>query len=407
VTALFQLTPSQVDFGVGVLRAVGKVVGLGLLSVVVAAAAALVYRWYTRERIPAWITAMFSGAAVTVPLQAIGLFRAVTDPAADPGVIFEPTTVLVNVVTLGVAVLVSPAGLAVGDRLATGVFAVAGAREVDAEVSRLVRAVGRVRGIELPESADDIGDIDGYEPVPRDRKEALAGKTLLFSRRLRDGELAERFVERLKSDYGVGHVDVDLTDDGEVAYLAVGRRAAGLGPTIAPGTAAVAVRADPGAGASAGDVVQLWRVGDDGRPERVASAELRATAGDVATVVLDEKDAAGLNPDAEYRLLTLPHEPGAEREFTSLLRAADETMDAVTVEPGSELVGATVGATEVTVAAVKPADGAAEAIPSRARTLDVGDVVYVVARPEAIRRVARRATASADASTPADAERRR
>ncbi|RDI73132.1 potassium transporter TrkA [Halopelagius longus] len=367
---------------------------------VAAAAVAVVYRWYTKERIPAWITAMFAGSAVAVPRQAVGLFRAATDPAASAAAVFEPTTMLMNVAALGLAVLVAPTGLAIGDRIATDVFAVAGAREIDAEVGRLVRTVGRVRGIRLPDSADDIGDIDGYEPVTEDRKEAMAGKTLLFPRRLRDGELVERVTERLKTDYGVGHVDVELAKDGAVTYLAVGRRAAGIGPTLAPGTAAVAVRADPGAGASAGDAVQLWRVGPGGEPERAATAELRVAAGDVATVVLDEDEAAELDPEESYRIITLPNEPGAEHEFGSLLRAADETMESVTVEAGSELDGLTLRETDATVVAVKPADGTVEAIPSRSRELGPGDVVYVVARPETIRRVSRRA-AAAEADAPA------
>lgn len=381
---------------------VGEVLGLGVLAAVTAAAAALVYRWYTRERIPAWITAMVGGSAVAVSRQAVGLFRAATDPMVDSPAVFEPTTMLVNVSALGLAVLVAPTGLAIGDRIATNVFAVSGAREIDAEVSRLVRTVGRVRGIELPESADGIEDIDGYEPVTEDRKEALAGKTLLFPRRLRDGELVERFTERLKTDYGVGHVDVEIAKDGTVTYLAVGRRAAGIGPTLAPGTAAVAVRADPGAGASAGDAVQLWRAGPDGNPERAATAELRAAAGDVATVIVDEKEAAQLDPERSYRILTLPDEPGAEHEFGSLLRAADETMESVTVEAGSELDGLTLGETDTTVVAVKPSAGTVEAIPSRSRSLGAGDVLYVVARPEAIRRVSGRAAAPDDAPAAGD-----
>ncbi|SFG47271.1 hypothetical protein SAMN04488063_2161 [Halopelagius inordinatus] len=392
-----QLGLADVGIDAELAALVGEVLGLGVLAAVAAAAAALVYRWYTRERIPAWITAMVGGSAVAVSRQAVGLFRAATDPMVGSPAVFEPTTMLVNVSALGLAVLVAPTGLAIGDRIATNVFAVSGAHEIDAEVSRLVRTVGRVRGIELPESTDDIDDIDGYEPVTEERKATLAGKTLLFPRRLRDGELVERFTERLQTDHGVGHVDVEIDADGTVTYLAVGRRAAGIGPTLAPGTAAVAVRADPGAGASAGDAVQLWRTGPDGEPERAATAELRATAGDVATVVLDEKEAVQLDPAESYRILTLPDEPGAEHEFGSLLRAADETMESVTVQAGSELDGETLRAADATVAAVKPSDGVVEAIPSRSRSLGAGDVLYVVARPEAIRRVSGRAAATKDA----------
>jgi len=41
----------------------------------------------------------------------------------------------------------------------------------------------------------------------------------------------------------------------------------------------------------------------------------------------------------------------------------------------------------VTVAAVRPATGTVEAIPPRARTVEAGDTLYVVARPDVLRRL--------------------
>lgn len=375
------------------------VVGLTALSAGISAAAALVYRWYTREPVPRWLSALFGGSAAAFYLNAVGLLRTTTQ---DPTAVFDPPRILLNSTILVAAVALSPVGRAVGDRLATDVFAVAGARSIDAEVSRIVRTVGRVTAVELPAEASDVGDIDGYDPVPTDRKEAMAGKRLLFPRTLSREELADRLVTRIKEDYGVGHVDVELDDERNVSYLAVGRRVAGLGPTMPPGVAAVAVRADPGAGASAGDAVQLWRTGEDGDPERVASAELRATAGDVATVLLDEAEAERLDHEETYRLLTLPSDPGAEHEFTSLLRSADETMETVTVEAGSELAGATLSTLDATVVAVHPSDAPVETIPRRARELAPGDVLFLVARPETIRRITRAASAPDDGSAGTD-----
>lgn len=391
------MTPLQLSAVVGVVGAiladVPLVLGLAAGSAGISAAAAIIYRWYTRELVPGWLAALFGGSSAAIYLNAVGLLQTTTQDAAA---VFAPSTVLLNSVILAAAVAVSPVGRAVGDRIATDVFAVAGARSVDAEVGRIVRTVGRVAAVELPAEASDIGDIDAYDPVPADRKEAMAGKRLLFPRRLTREELTDRLVTRIKEDYGVGYVDVELDDDANVSYLALGRRAAGLGPTMPPGVAAVAVRADPGAGASAGDAVQLWRVGEDGTPERVVSGELRATAGDVATVLLEEAEAERLDHEETYRLLTLPSDPGAEHEFTSLLRGADETMETVTVEAGSELVGSTLAALDATVVAVRSGDRPIDTIPTRSRELAAGDVLYLVARPETIRRVSRAASAPAN-----------
>jgi hypothetical protein len=227
--------------------------------------------------------------------------------------------------------------------------------------------------------------MEGYDPVAGDVKESLAGKTLLFPRRLSVAELRQRLVTRLADDYGVGHVDLDLDADGTVSYLAVGSRAAGLGPTLPAGAVAVAVRADPPPTAGVGDVVQVWRTTPE--PKRVATGELRATEGDTATLVVDEADAESLRSDEQYRLLTLPAEPQADREFAGLLRAADETMGVVTIGEGSGLVGSTVGDLAVSVAAVRPAGGTVEAIPGRNRTVVAGDTLYVIARPDLLRKL--------------------
>jgi hypothetical protein len=397
------VTPLQFDPGVfdvpaSVWRPVARFLGLVLLAAVTSAAAALVYRWYTRERIRAWLTAVFAGSAVALYLNAVGLFQQAL--GSDSTAVFDPGVVFFNATTIVSALLVSPVGRAAGDRIATDVFAVAGIRELDAEVSRVVRSVGRVTAVELPESVDDIEDIDGYDPVSAERKGAMAGKTLLFPRRLRSEELTDRLATRLKEDYGVGHVDVELDDEGTVTFLAVGRRVAGLGPTLGPGSTAVAVHADPGDGASAGDVVQVWRLSEQGDAERVVTGELRATAGDVTTLVVDGDDAASLDPHASYRLVTLPTQPSAEREFASSLRSAEETMDAVTVAAESDLAGRTVGDVDAHVAAVRSTGGSVDAIPPRSRPLEAGDELFVVARPETIRRVARAAAAPAD--RPAD-----
>jgi hypothetical protein len=363
------------------LRTAARVLAFALTSFLVAAVVAAGYRWYTRQRVPLGPPLIFGLAVVAVYLNTVGLFGDVLGAASAP--LFRLDAVVVNVVSLGVATAAAPAGRVAGDRLATDVFAVAGARDIDAEVSRVVQSVGRVVSVDLPDP-EDIGDIEGYDPVATETKAELGGQTLLFPRRLAVAELRDRLVTRIKEDYGVGHVDVELDDDGAVSYLAVGRRVAGIGPTLGPGAVAVAVRADPPADAGPGDVVQVWRTGP---AERVCTAELRATAGDVVTLAVDDADAARLDASTTYRLVTLPADPGVEREFAGLLRAADETMGVVTVGEGSELVGEPLGSLDVTVVAVRPAADAVDAIPSRRRELGAGDVLYAVARPEAIRRL--------------------
>jgi hypothetical protein len=407
---------------------VGQILAFVFAAGLVSALSALVFRWYTREPVPLGVSTVLGLSVVALYLNTVGLFSQLV--VGQASTIFEFEAVVFNVVAIGLAAFATPVGRRVGDRIATDVFAVAGAKELDAEVSRIVRTVGRVTAVTLPD-ADDIEDMESYDAVSDDLKAEMGGKTLLFPNRLTVEELRDRLITRLKDDYRVGYVDVELTGRGVVEYLAVGSRVAGLGPTLGHGTVALSLRADPANAASSGDLVQVWRPGGtkpestddtgtgdgdgdgDGErtggetatrrpPKRLFTAELRATSGDVVTLAADAADAAQVDATSTYRLVSLPAEPRADREFASLLRVADETMAAVTVPESSSVVGETLGSLDVTVAAVRPASGSVEAIPPRSRVVEAGDTLYVVARPEVLRRLEARANVVVDAPPSAE-----
>ncbi len=379
-------------------RAVSRVLGFGVVSGLVAVATAFGYRWYVGEPVPRGLAVLLGVGVVALYLNTVGLFgeAVITDPTVPgSGALFEIDNVLFNVGSLAVAAATTPLGRRIGDQLSVTTVAASGGSGVDPGVSRIVRTVGRVTPVTIP---SEISDIEGYDPVSSETKERLAGQTLLLPRRLTRAELRDRVVTRLREDYDVGHVDLELDDEGNVTYLGLGARVAGLGPTMGPGTVAVPIRADPPNSASPGDVVQIWTVGPDSDPKRIATAELRAVVGDVVTVTIDEADAGALTLDQQYRLVTLPAEPRVDRMFASLLRRATETMGVVTVGEGSDLVGRSIGTVEATVAAVHSPTEGVEAIPNRSRTLDAGDRLYLVARPDVFRTVEGLASASSDSN---------
>lgn len=397
---LLPLQGTTGGFGVGGLGAVRTVIRLlAFLAVagLAGGAVAAVYRWYARRRVPLGPALLSGVGVVALYLNTVGLYG---DILAGGGTsIFTPDVILFNLGSLLVGGVGAAVGRAAGDRVATDAFVALGARELDAAPGRIARSVGRVTAVELPA---DIGDIEGYDPVPPEVKAELAGKTLLLSGRLSDVERRDRLVTRIKEDYDVTHVDLDMTPDGTVEYLAVGARVAGVGPTLAPGTVACTVRADPAAGASPGDVVQVWEPAPE--PRRVLTGELRATGADAATLAVDATEATALDATTTYRLVTLPAEPRADREFASALRAADETMGVATVGEGSELDGRRVADANATVVAVGPPDGAIEALPPRDRPLAPGDTLYVVARPEELRRLEARTSVPAAGATAGDGD---
>jgi hypothetical protein len=356
--------------------------GLAVLAGTLAAVVALLYRWLTRERVPAVLALLFGLSAVAIYLNTTtALDRTI---AGDTAITAEFEVALFNIGAFLAGTAGGIAGQRAGDRFAADVLLDRRGSDVDEEVNRLVRTVGRVTTVTLPETIDDV---IGNDPIPETTRETLAGREFVFPKNLTLKELRDRLVSRLKADYGVGTVDVELGDDGTVEYLAVGSRAAGIGPTLPPATNAVAIRADPAFAASAGDVVQVWET-DPMR--RVLTAELRGVADDVVTIAIDAADTPKLDPQERYRLVTLPVEDRPDREFASLLRAADETFSTVTAEAGSPLHGMPVGALDLTVVAVEPADGTEPpvALPDARHVLAPGEVVYGIAQPERLRRLA-------------------
>ena len=358
-----------------------------LLSVLASGGLAVAYRWYFKQTVPEGVVAFVGVSVVALYINTTSLGVVVSDISVD---LFEPGVVIFNVVALGIAAVAAPVGRRLGDAASSNLFSLAGLREFEGEVGTVVRSAGRVTTITLP---DEIDDMESYDPVTDETKAELAGKTLLFPRRLTVEELRSRLIERLKTDYAVGYVDVDLTAAADVAFLAVGSRAAGIGATIAPGTLAVAIRADPPNNASPGDTVQVWTTAET--PERLTTGELRGVAGDTVTLAIDDGDETLLSPTEGYRLMTMPAEPQADREFATLLRSVDETMGSVTIAAGSELVGLTPRALTATVVAIRPDGGKLTALPDRDRGFEAGETIYGLGRPDVLRGLEERAKASA------------
>jgi len=353
-----------------------RMVGLSALAATVAGASAFLFRWRTGTQFPEGPALLLGVGAVAVYLNTrlalVQFLGATGDPLS-----FE--TVVVNLGIFVFGGLSAAVGWRAGDRL--GRHERFTAASFQPSLSPLVRATGRVITVELP---DEIGDIDGYDPVAEATKTALSGKTYHFSRGLTVEQLQAALTLRLRTDHDVGHVDVELGEDGAVEYLAVGRRAAGIGPTLSPGSRATAITADPAFAASPGDTIQIW---DPATGERVGTGELRGAVGHTATVSAREETVAALDPRSEYRLMTLSANERADRTFAGMLRRADETLSVVEIQPGSALTGRTVGDLGLSVIAVATAAGATETIPNRDRELAAGERVFAIGHPTHLRRL--------------------
>lgn len=401
-----------------------QLLGFALLAGAAAAVMALAYRWYVDEAIPDGVAVITGVAVVAALLNTKSLLDQAINSEAVP---FDPLTAAYTVFVFATSAIAADAGRRLGDDLARTVFAVAASRSID-DVGRFVRSAGRTVAVTLPETIDDL---EGYDPVTDETRAALAGETLLFPRRLEPDRLRSRLEDRLERDYGLESAVAEVAADGTVVGLAAGSRRAGIGPSLAPGQVACAIRADPAPDATPGDAVAMWSTGatdgavdgtttigddegtgsDDRRsPTRVAEGELRGVIDDVATVAVAAEDGGALDGE-RYRLATLPSAPDAGREFVSILRRAVETVATFrVVDPAAESAttpdavsaGASVGSLPVAVLAIDR-DGEALAFPADEAVLEPGDVAYVLGTPAALERVGRGEPAAADAARVADA----
>lgn len=371
-----------------------RLLGFALLAGAAAAVLALVYRWYSDEPIPDGVAVITGVAVVAAWLNTKNLLDQAINGDPTP---FDPTAAALTVAIFATSAIAADAGRRFGDDLARTIFAVASARSIDA-VGRFVRSARRTVPVTLPGTIDDL---EGYDPVAAETREALAGETLSLPRRLEPAERRSRLEERLEHDYGLASVVAEVDADGTVTALAAGSRRAGIGPSLAPGQVACAIRADPAPEATPGDAVSIWTSGERGETNggtdtlaRVATGELRGAVEDVATVAVAPEDGRALEAE-RYRLATRPGSPDAGREFVSVLRRVPETVTTIRVaDPAAErattadarLAGTTVGALPVAVLAIERASEVL-AFPPDEEPLAADDVAYVLGLPAALEQV--------------------
>lgn len=372
--------PAQLATDPELLRSAGyAVLGFGLLSALVATVAAFGFRAATTRRLPL-------GAAAVLSLGAVALWFLGRILADEPVLRGQPlvheATALYALLTFLLGALAAGVGWRLGDYVARDVYDVA-AIPGDGETARLLRSAGLAVEIRLP---DRIGDAEGYPAVDEATKRDLAGRTLLFSRRLSTDELTDRLERRIERDFELGHAHATVTDAGAVDRFAVGARRSRLGPSLPPGTAAVAVEADPASEAARGDPVEVWR--DDGDGTRlIATGVLRAKLGDVVTVVVEDGDVEAFDRDATCRLTTLPEKPTDVADLVAVVRSVDEAVTAVDVASGGPLEGEFVSWLPATVVVVDR-ESQPVPFPDDRETLQAGDTAYVLGKPAEMRRLA-------------------
>ncbi|MFB6080526.1 MAG: potassium channel family protein [Haloferacaceae archaeon] len=386
---------------------------IGVVPVLVAWTLGFVFKYVTGVTIP--------GLGVVVLSVAIAGANGGLLALNDPTLIGSGNQIRLTV-ALVVVLMASLYAHAVGDRLGAQLprritLRRLTERTLSADVVDAVGGRGRVRVT----VAGEVGDIEGYPPLPADLRAAIRETTYAFPADIPLVELESRVADRLRADHDLDEVSVRL-DERAQATVAAAPPVGGLSKRVPAGERAVTVRAPIPAGLASGDEVAVTADGttreasvlgvaatsapDDGTAREdgesaggvgtegtgtpaVGPGEARVTLG------VPREGAAALVGVTVDRLVALSRGTHREFELVSLLRRGGKGFRRTTLRAGGALDGSTLGAASVrdtygvAVLAVRGRDDDGwTLVPRGDHRLAAGDALLVVGGRDALDRFA-------------------
>lgn len=397
----------------------------GILPALVAFALGFLFRYVTGITIPAFAVVVLGVAIAGVN----GGLLALVDPTIISSTA-APTLVPALVVVLMITLYAHHKGDELGMRVPRRVtFHGLRERTLSADVVRRVGDRGRVR----LRIAGDIGDVEGYPPLPDDVRREIREREWIFETAPLPA-LESTFADRLRSEFDLADVQVEIDEraratvraapplSGLSKHVSTGRRAVAIDTLVPTGIARgdeVTVRTPSGSVqgtiVSVPDAKSAAPTATDSAPgpEATGANSVSAEAGmdDAAlpapgpSTVRAQTTAGGEGrlaisvPRAEARSLLGADDPmvvvrsrGTHKEFelVSLLRLVGLRFQKISV--GEAVGGATLAELDlrevygVAVLAVRRPDGWTVAPRGTAR-INTGDEVFAVGEREALNRV--------------------
>ena len=417
VTSVMAALPVEVLYGVylGVLT--------GIIPALVAWSLGFVFRYFTGVTVP--------GLAVVVLGVAIagvnGGLLALNDPTITESAYQIRLTVALVVVLMGTLYAHSA-----GDKMGQAVPRRISLRELtertlSTDVVELVGGRGQVR----VSVAGDVGDIEGYPPLPASVREDIRDEVWTFPADVPLVELETRVADRLRTEFDLPAVDVRLDERARATVAAAppmgalskrigaGKRAVSVSALVPTGVArgdevaihvgessvhGTVVSANSGDGATtardagrdadgAGDVDAPSTEGGpttDGGTGRPATPAPTTTGGEGRiTVAVDRNDAASLLDAPPDRVVVRSRGVRREFELVSLLKRAGKRFRKLAVADGGALDGTTLGeasvrdAYGVAVLAIRH-EGRWVLAPHGDQSVEGGDDLFAVGTREAL-----------------------
>jgi len=271
----------------------------------------------------------------------------------------------------------------------------------------------------------EVADMAGYPPLPEDLRAEVRNAEMRFPADLRLSELEERVEERLRTEYDLGDVSVDVDERGRATVVAAppfsglskriadGRHAVSVSGLVPTGLArgdevtvltpdaqvrgtVVSARTDGGTGGSSkSDLSALPSAngaeGEDSGDDEDRPVPMRApttTGGEGRlTAAVTRTDVKPLLRAEEIKVVVEPRGTQREYEVVSILRRADRRFRRLAVGAGSTLDGQALRSVrvrdtyDVAVLAVKKRDRWLLA-PHGETTLEAGDELFATGTRE-------------------------
>lgn len=294
-------------------------------------------------------------------------------------------------------------------------------RTLSADVVERVGGRGQVRVT----VTSPVVDMEGYPPLTPDIRQGIKEGEWTFPAELPIRELESRFGERLRTEFDLSDVSVNIDEQG-VATVVAAPPLSGLSKRVPSGRRAVSVDTLVPTGMARGDEVRVVTAetavdgtvlsahsgdstdgldderhggsvatdggadpeDDDVEPPAVPAATTTGGEGRV-TVAVSRSDAAALLRADRPEVVVTARGTRREFELVSLLRRAGKRFRKVTLRDGSSLAGMTLAdgslreAHGVAVLAVRRPDGWILA-PRGDTGLEVNDELFVVGRTDAL-----------------------
>lgn len=288
----------------------------------------------------------------------------------------------------------------------------------------VVDLVGR-RGEVRVEVTGEVGDMEGYPPLPEGIRRGIRKGEWRLPADLPLSELEARFADRLRTEFGLADVSVQIDEKARATVLAApplsglskrvpaGKRAVSVEALVPTGIARrdevdlvtpeatvrgtlVSARSGSADGAAAGtadegSVATDGGEGGSAEPAEPPVPQAPTTTGGEGrvTVAVTRAEAERLLSVSRPKVVVRSRGHRREYELLSLLRRAGKRFRKLTVRPngpldGTTLAGATVRETyEVAVLAVRRPDGWVIA-PRGGTTLAAGDELFAVGTPQVL-----------------------